>query len=161
MIAEISKQLINEIMNPYKQGCKVLRKAFLDYPIIRGTFLIGQTYYHVPAFEHATDIEIQLCLNQLIYTGVAEITRQKIIPELEGLDFEELRRENMLIIESRKRFVRPIRTDIEISGEIVVKNYKSANGLLIAQTNFQFENKSCFGSLELALIKPGVTKIDS
>ena len=149
---KIPEEVINEVVRPYI--CKVLRSASLEYPIIRGSFFIGPTYYYVYPLEHATDIEIQLCLNQLIYASIAEAIRSKLVPELEGLDFDSLRNEGMLIIESRKRFRRPIRTDKEIQGEIEITRMRDAGRLILAQANFQFENRSCFGSLELALIKP-------
>lgn len=149
----IPTEIIEDVLRPY--NCKVLKSANLEYPFVRGRFLIGPTYYHIPPFEHATDIDIQLCLNQLAYAGVAEAIRRKIIPELDGLNFDELRTENMLIIESRKRFKRSIRTDVEIGGEIKIARWKEFRGLLLANGDFQFENRSCFGELELAIVKSG------
>lgn len=157
-MVEISKQLVDGVVRPYREECRFLRAAFLEYPKVRGVFLIGPTYYHVPSLGHATDIEIQLCLNQLAYIGVAEAIRNKLIPELSGLNFEELRRENMLILESRKRFRRPIKTDVEINGELEISKWRCFNNLILAYTNFQFENRNCFGSLELALTKPEAIK---
>jgi len=155
---EISSELIEKVLRPYKPECRFLKSASLDYPRISGVFLIGQTYYHTPTLKHATDIEIQLCLNQLLYAGVAEMMEKQSIPELEGLSFGELREENMLIVKSEKRFKKPIKTDREIFGEIGVDKWRSYGRLLVAQTNFQFENRSCFGNLELVIIRLGARK---
>lgn len=150
----ISGETISEILKHYSPNCRPLKSATIEYPVIKGTFRIGKTFYYLPALEHATDIEIQLCLNQLAYAGIAHMMEQEAIPELRGLNFYELQKENMLIIESRKRFRKPIRTDVEIHGELVLRKWKLAGNLLIANSDFQFENRSCIGSLELALIKP-------
>ena len=152
---EISKQMIDNVLKHYRPSLRTLKSADLEYPVIRGKFIIGPTYYYIPALKHATDIEIQLCLNQLAYVGIAKSMEQGLIPELSGLDFYELQKENMLIIESRKRFRKPIRTDIEIQGEMILREWKDFGNLFLANTDFQFENRSCFGSLELALVKPG------
>ena len=146
--------MIDNVLKHYRPSLRMLKSADLKYPVVKGEFLIGRTFYYIPALKHATDIEIQLCLNQLAYVGIAKSMEQGLIPELKGLDFYELQKENMLIIESKKRFRKPIRTDVEIQGEIVLKDWRDFGNLFLANTDFQFENRSCFGSLELALIKP-------
>lgn len=153
---EISKQVIDRVLQPYLANARVLKSAGIDFPMIHGRFLIGPTFYYSPKIEHATDIEIQLCLNQLVYAGVAEIIGQKTIPELDGINFYELQKEGMLIIESRKRFRRQIKTNKEISGEIKLGNWKKVRSLFLSNADFKFENRSCFGELELALILPKV-----
>lgn len=164
---EISKNLIDCVLKGYKPELKVLKSADLEYPnleyylgyyIFRGNFIVGPTYYYTPPFEHATDIEIQLCLNQLADVGIAEMMKMELIKELEGFKFEELQKENMLITESRKRFSRPIRTDKEIYGELRLKKWKDCGDILLGLTDFQFEDRSCFGSLEITIIKAKIQK---
>jgi len=154
MNGEIAKKLIDNALKHYRPNLRMLKSASIEYPKINGKFFIGPTYYYIPAFKHATDIEIQLCLNQLAYVGIAKIMQEEMVPELSGLDFYELQKENMLIIESRKRFDNPIRADAEIDGELTLRRLKNVGSLILGNFDFQFENRSCFGSLELALIKP-------
>lgn len=151
---EIQKKMIDKVLQHYRPNLRMLKSANLEYPTITGKFVIGPTYYYVPRFEHATDIEIQLCLNQMAYAGIAEVIQERRIPELSGLDFYELQKESMLVIESQKRFRKPIRTDIEIYGELTLREWRDFGKILISCADFQFENRSCFGSLELALVKP-------
>jgi len=150
---EIPPQTIDNVVRPYQVECRVLREARLEYPRIYGKFFIGSTFYHVPTLQHVTDIEIQLCLNQLAYAGIAQAIQYRSIPELDDLSFEQLRKEGMLIIESRKRFRKQIPTCREISGQMNVNEWRDEAGLIRGWANFQFENRSCFGSLELALVK--------
>lgn len=149
----ISKHIIDEVLSLYKPEQRVLLVADLEYPIVKGMFLVGPTYYTLFPLKHATDIEIQLCLNQLAYVGIAEAMRQGLISELRGLDFKALQKENILITESTKRFRKLIPTDREIQGELVVERIKTFGDVLIGLTEFQFENRGCFGNLEFAIKK--------
>ena len=152
-MSQVDEKLIREVLSGYGER-RFLIAASLEYPILHGNFLIGPTFYYSPHFEHAADIEIQFCLNQLCYVGVAELIKKEEIPELKGLNFAELQNENMLIVESRKRFRRPIRTDKVITGELKVDDWRKYNHGIAALVNFQFENRSCFGHLELVLLNP-------
>jgi len=154
----INKQQIMEVLSIYKPEQRILLSADLQYPIVYGKFKIGQTYYVINPLKHATDIEIQLCLNQLAYVGIDEIMRLGLIPNFNGLSFKELQDENMFILKSNKIFRKPIRTDIEIHGELEFKNQKKYKNTLFTKAHFNFENRSCVGDLELALIKPNPLK---
>jgi len=154
----INQQQINEVLSIYKPEQRILLSADLQYPIIYGNFKIGPTYYIVNPLKHATDIEIQLCLNQLVYVGVAEIRGLGLVLNLNGLNFKELQDENMFILKSNKKFRKHIRTDIEIRGELEFKNQKKYKNIIFTEAHFNFENKSCIGGLELALIKPNAFK---
>mgnify|MGYP001602252274 CR=1 FL=1 len=154
MMTEITPRQIYEVMKNYRPECRFLKSAQIEYPSIRGKFLIGKTFYHVPPVKHATDVEIQLCLNQLTYVGMLQLFESQNVPELSGLDFSELRTEGMLITESRKRFRKPISTGKEFLGHLNIEEWKNFGNLLVARTKFDFENRSCFGNLELVLVKP-------
>lgn len=102
--------------------------------------------------EHATDIEIQLCLNQLAYVGISETIRLSLDPLFKDINFKSLQEEGMYIIESKKRFKRQISTNKEIIGCINLKDKTKRRGVILCYADFQFENNSCFGNLELAII---------
>ena len=67
-------------------------------------------------------------------------------------DFDRLQKEGMLIVESRKRFRKHIRIDKEIYGEIEIVDLRKRNNLVLAKVDFEFENRSCLGELELAIV---------
>jgi hypothetical protein len=152
---KISPEVIKNTLAIYKPNKRILREASIEYPTAKGTFLIGPCDYvqEGVSVDHATDIEIQLCLNQLGYVAIAEAIRNKELSELEGLDFNQLQTNSMFIIESNKKFRKPIRTDKEIYGTLSLKKWKNNGNLYLCWADFQFEDRSCFGGLEFALTK--------
>ncbi len=150
---EVLQTSLDEVLDIYKPQQRLLLSARIDYPTIQGQFQIPEScFYANCSLQHATDIEIQLCLNQLAYVGIYEAIRLGIDPELRNLNFKELQREKMLIIESRKKFRKPIPTDKPFNGELTLKDKREQNGIILSTCNFQFEDRSCIGHLELALI---------
>ena len=152
-MAKVTNEAREEVLAIYRPEQKVLLEADIDYPKAKGKFRIGPCYYALVDLKHATDIEIQLCLNQLAFVLVYDGIINKVHPYLEGKDFEKLQKEGMLIVESRKGFRRPIPTDNEIYGEMTLKDLRERNGVVFANADFQFENRSCFGNLELAIVE--------
>lgn len=152
-MTKVTNEVREEVLAIYKPEQRILLKVDIEYPKAKGTFRVGPCYYTLEDFKHATDIEIQLCLNQLAYVSVYDGITNKVHPYLEGKDFKKLQKEGMLIVESRKRFRRPIPTDSEIYGEMTLKDLRERNGVVFANADFQFENRSCFGHLELAIVE--------
>ena len=150
---EVSQDRIQEVLKLYVPAAKALIGAQIDYPIFRGEFRLPPTFYTTHPLRHATDIEMQLCLNQLAYVGVAEAIQGRWFSELEGLNFEYLQKEGCLIIESRKKFRRPIKQDSIIRGEIKIENFRDCGRLILSHAKFDFEKRSCIGELTLALVK--------
>ncbi len=151
-MTKVPQEIIENVLAMYKPEQRILLEADVEYPKSRGKFLIGPTYYVFSPFEHATDIDIQLCLNQLAYVSLYEGINFGAHPCLNGKDFFKLQKEGMLIIESRKRFRRAIPTDREITGELTLKELRERQGIIFADAVFQFYNRSCIGSLELAIV---------
>lgn len=147
----VGNEIIDEVLRPYLPSQRVLLGAEVEHGVARGQFKIGESGYYSGRLKHATDIEIQLCLNQLSYVFVAEAIRQKVIPEITDLDFNKFREESMLILESRKRFRRPIDVEKEINGEIKLEDWRNFGRLLVGRMNFDFEKRSCVGNLTLAI----------
>lgn len=150
---EISQDRIEQALEIYRPEAKVLISAQAEYPIINGQFRIPSNFYTTVELEHVTDIEMQLCLNQLTYVGLAELIAQNGIPELRVIDFSKSQKEECLIIDSRKRFRKPIRTNKEITGQLKLKEFRPYHKVILGHVDFDFENKSCIGELELALVR--------
>lgn len=150
-MVKITEEVKGKVLAVYKPQQRVLCEATVDYPSANGKFRIGPCFYALEDFHHATDIEIQLCLNQLLYATVYQAIRDKSHPYLDK-DFEKLQKEGMLIAESRKRFRRPIHTDKEIYGAINIVNLRKRKNVVFANVDFEFENRSCVGELELAIV---------
>ena len=82
---------------------------------------------------------------------MSEAIRFNLDSIFEDINFKNLQKEGMYIIESNKRFKRQISPNKYITGDITIKNKIKRRGIILINTEFQFENKSCFGSLELAI----------
>lgn len=151
---KIPQEIIEKSLLLYKPETRVLTSAQIEYPTISGRFKLPPTFYTNFPLQHLADIEIQLCLNQLAYTGLNYAISQKLIPELAELNFSELQNEGCLIIESRKKFRKAIKTDSEIEGKISIEKIRDFDRLIMGTAGFDFENRSCIGELELVLVKP-------
>lgn len=149
---KVSQEKIDKILSPYNPAVRMLKSAFYEYPKVLGKFVINPSLYHSIPIKHASDIEIQFCLNQLSYVAISEALSHNDLEQIKGLDFDSLKYEHMLIIQSKKRFRRQIPINQEISGELFLKESRMYNGLFISYLDFQFEKKSCTGNLELVLI---------
>ena len=151
-MAEIDEQVRLKVLAVYNPKQRILLGGTIDYPKARGIFKIGPCFYAIGDFNHATDIEIQLCLNQLLYSAVYQAIKDKSHPYFDNKDFDKLQKEGMLIAESRKRFRKFIPTDREIYAEINIVNLRKRKNLVFANVDFDFENRSCIGELELVIL---------
>ena len=148
------KDRMDKVLKIYKSDCIFLREVDVDYPIGNGVFILGKTYYTNENLDHMTSIEAQLCLNQLSYVCFTEWILEGRFKGLEDLSFEDylrLMEENMLIIDSKIRFKKPIENG-QIIGQIEVTRIKKYGNLYITFLDFNLEGK-CFGELELVLKK--------
>ena len=153
-IVESSREDIKKVLRPYNQGQRLLKTAQRSGDKIKGEFYIGPCYYVVgtPQLDHATDLEIQLCLNQLSYIHFFDALKRGEIPGLSEVSFEDLQVGNMFIVESRKRFRKPIPTDKMIYGEMTVKKIRQLGENLFYNLGFDFEDRSCVGKLKGAIV---------
>jgi hypothetical protein len=150
---EIDSGIIQRTLELYKPEARVLIHGQVEYPLLIGEFRLHPTFYTISPLQHAADIEIQLCLNQLAYAGLAQVIDSEAFSELAGVNFESVQREGCLVIESRKKFRRPIRTDRPIRGKITMGDFRNCPGLILGHATFDFENRSCIGDLTLALVR--------
>lgn len=150
---KVSKENIDKILAIYKPNYRFLEDADIEFPYARGKFKLKETEY-VETLKHMTDIEAQLCLNQLSYVFFSQQIIDRRWPDIAGLSLDEyldLRKENMFIIESKKKFVRETDSISAFFGEIEFLNIKKVRGLYLAALNFGLNDRACYGSLKLAL----------
>ena len=152
-MTEVSQTTIERVLEIYNPDSRVLQEANINYPVVNGKFFVGQCSY-ASRFEHITDIEVQLCLNQILYVTTHEAIVRKLDEGLRGLDFFALQKEGMLITHSRKRFRKQIPSDRSFRGSMVFKNRRMYQDRIFYSVDFDFENKSCVGDLELVVVKP-------
>ena len=139
---KIPKETVDKVLAVYYPNYKYLKEADIEYPIGKGKFLIEKTGY-METLQHMTDVEAQLCLNQLCYVFFGQGVIDKKWKGLENLSFDEyldLRKENMFITESHKKFKRETNPKEPFYGQIEVMNIKSKNNLYVTKLNFSLND---------------------
>src|SRR3989338_8595631 len=99
---KVPQETIDKVVALYKPNYRYLKEAEMNFPIARARFQLGETEY-CETLQHLTDVEAQLCLNQLSYVFFGQGVIDK---RWKGLDYLELRKENMFVTESHKKFHR-------------------------------------------------------
>jgi len=150
---KIPQELIDRVVAVYKPNYRYLKEAYVDFPIARGRFQLGETEY-MQTLQHLTDVEAQLCLNQLSYVFFGnEITskRWEGLKDLTFDDYLELRKEGMFIIESHKKFDRETNPREPFEGIVRLIRTKKRGNIHLATLNFDLNNGACIGELSLVL----------
>ena len=72
---KITQETVEKVVALYKPNYRYLKEAEIEFPAVKGRFQLGETEY-CETLQHLTDVEAQLCLNQLSYVffgqGVVE-----------------------------------------------------------------------------------------
>jgi hypothetical protein len=157
-MADIKKQTLDAVLEPYNPSARYLKSAELEYPTITGVFEISQPCY-VEDTGHFNAVDLLICYNQLTYAGFAEAGQAGIIPELGIITLEEFRAlqlQNMLIVHVDKmRFKEPVSTSNQIHGTVKVEKVIPGRMNLpyFFKTAYNFENGKATGEIDLALTR--------
>ena len=150
---KIPQELIDKVVAIYKPNYRYLKEADVDFPVIRGKFQLGETEY-MQTLQHLTDVEAQLCLNQLSYVFFGNEINTKRWEGLRDLTFDdylELRKEGMFIVESNKKFHRETNPREQFSGVLKLIRTKKKGRIHLATLDFNLNNGACIGDLSLVL----------
>ena len=153
MTSKISQELVDKIVSMYKPNYRYLKSAEMDFPIAKGRFQLGETEY-METLQHMTDVESQLCLNQLCYVFFAQGVLEKRWEGLESLTFDkylDLRKEGMLITESHKIFHHETISSEPFDGQIQLTKIKRRNNIYLAKLKFDLNEGASVGNLSLVL----------
>lgn len=152
--------LLNSVLLSYKENCRYLQHASLEYQLTdttnptpdkhkilaKGHFSISHSCY-IADTGHFNAVEFNICYNQLAYYVVAECIRHQLIDSLKTWDMEAYHRyqlSNMLIVKLSSSFQKPICPD-KFEGYLQVKRILKKRNTLFFQTICGF-NDSCGGS---------------
>jgi len=150
---KVPQEIVDKVVQLYKPNYRYLKEAYVDFPIACGIFQLGETEY-CDEIQHLTDVETQLCLNQLSYTFFGQGVIGKRWAGLDDLSFDdylELRKENMFVTESHKKFKREINPKEPFHGEIVLRKMKKHGKLYVAKLDFDINQSASSGRLSLVL----------
>ena len=150
---KVPQETIDKVAALYKPNYRYLKEAEIDFPIARARFQLGETEY-CETLQHLTDVEAQLCLNQLSYVFFGQGVIDKRWEGLEDLTFDdylELRKENMFVTESHKKFNRETNPRDPFYGQMQLMRIKRHGNLYVAKLDFDLNKGASVGELSLVL----------
>ena len=147
-----TNNILDIFLKPYKKDCQFLQSFKLVDNKGVGMFKTNSDFYSV--FEkgnHFTAVELQVCLNQLLYTYFGYIG---LFDYVENIDDENkllnIQKENTFITEQSVHFKKEIQISDEIVGEIQITKAKKIGNLTLMECNYKFGD-GCFGMVKVAL----------
>lgn len=157
MLTPVDTKIIKKFRGLYKPGYRYLQKAYLVEKGAKAIFRIKRTEYK-KGVGHLTDLEAQVCLNQLCYVFFYDYfsnnTPEGVIPLRVGTikQFTKLYQEEFFVLESHKRFRRETVPGEEFVGEIKLTGVEKLSELVyVARLSFNLNKGACRGFLKLAL----------
>lgn len=148
-----SQEVVDKVLAVYYPNYRYLKEAEIDYPLGKGKFQLGQTGY-CETLQHMTDVEAQLCLNQLCYVFFGQMIIDKRWEGLEDLTFEEYLEsgdENMFIVESHKKFKKKTNPKEPFYGQIELIKTRRHDSIYVARLDFDLNGGASIGKLSLIL----------
>jgi hypothetical protein len=164
---EVSSSLLDEILSPYKESCKYLKKMYIDYlgtantVVGRGEFSIEETFY-IQDTGHFNSVEFNICCNQLGYVFFAYCIQEGILPELQSLDlatYKRLHLSGFLILEFFSSFRKPMHSR-QFYGTLSLDQISEKKNLWLFDTSFKYYDDlqgRAEGRVLSALLKPTAT----
>lgn len=148
----VSLDMLDKTLSIYKPNYRYLKDAEIDFPRGRGRFHIGETEY-VEALRHMTDVEAQLCLNQLCYVffGQAVIENRHGNSGFTFDDYLDSRKDGMFITTSHKTFRRETNPEEPFYGHINLIKARKQGNIYVAKLSFDLNEAACIGELGLVL----------
>lgn len=171
--APIDEQLRVRVLQPYKPNARYVHRAVLtqagngssprladpqSWIRVDGECGFVEPCY-IAATGHFNAVECNITYNQLLYLGIAEFVRQRLVPELQHWSLEDFFRAQLpdvLIAEYHARFRRPMRS-IRYDGwlSFVEVQRRTADKPLLLQTRAGFHDPNggeCFVEARIALL---------
>ena len=149
----VEQDIISRATEIYKPEFRFIRKAELNYPDCNVIFEVKPGLYTKKPLKFASCADIQFCLNQMAYVSWAQILREEKIDVKQTCeDFLRLCEDGMFVMEQNRKNRKPISLDNLIRGKLTLTDYRDMGKMIIGLADFDIENKSCFGSLKVAII---------
>ena len=150
----VEKDIIIRATGVYKPEFRFLKKAELVYPKCYTFFQVEKALFMQNPHDYMGCADIQICLNQMAYVTWAQILREKKIDVKQTCEeFLGLCEKGMFVMEQQRRNRKSISLDKLIKGELTLTEYRDIGEVIIALADFKLENRSCWGSLKVAISK--------
>jgi hypothetical protein len=171
---EVSQDLLNIFLEPYKDDCKYLTKAHFQYLeskespeklttvnknifSIKGEFSIPESCY-ITDTGHFNSVEFNICYNQLFYIIIAYVLNNKLLSVMADWDLEIYKRRqlsNFLIVKFSSTFRKQINSN-HFQGTLSINKSSERGNLIILKTSCAFYDRNdgwAEGDVTIAILK--------
>lgn len=153
---EVSQDLLDTFLKPYKENCKYLKNAQFQYPVandliektkgdirslwfIKADFSIPESCY-IDDTGHFNSVEFNICYNQLFYIMIAYLVQHQLWSaikdwNLETYKFRQLR--DFLIVKFSSTFKKPINSN-HFQGALSINKVSVRGNLIMLKTSCAF-----------------------
>lgn len=181
---EVSQDLLNIFLEPYKNDCKYLKKAQVQYLdseksfeksknenkikiLIKGEFSIPESCY-ITDTGHFNSVEFNICYNQLFYIMIAYVLEKNLLEVMKDWNLEIYKGRqlsNFLIVKFSSTFRKPINSN-HFQGTLSINKSSERGSLIILKTSCAFYDNNdgwSEGDVTIAILKsePGKNLSDS
>lgn len=155
-VENVSQDLLDSFLQPYKEDCKYLKKAKLQDPLssnvlektksdvkslwlIKGDFSIPDSCY-IDDTGHFNSVEFNICYNQLCYVMVAHLLQHKLFDVMKDWDLETFKCRQLsscLIVKLSSTFKKQINSN-NFQGSLSINKASVRGNLIMLKTSCAF-----------------------
>ena len=159
-VDDVSQDLLDVFLEPYKDNCKYLKKAQFQNAessnlleksksatqglgIIKADFYIPESCYIVDT-GHFNSVEFNICYNQLFYIMIAYLLENNLLEVMKDWDLETYKRRQLsdfLIVKFSSTFKKPIDSR-NFQGNLSINKCSARSNLIMLKTSCAFYNKN-------------------
>jgi len=159
-VDNVSPDLVEKFIQPYKENCKYLKQARFQYlettnlsaiyesrneniGYMQADFSIPESCY-IADTGHFNSVEFNICYNQLFYLTIAYLVKNKLFQAMADWDLETYQYyqlSNFLITRFSSAFRKPINSD-NFQGTLVINKCSTRGHLIMLKTSCAFYDRS-------------------
>ena len=152
----VSQDLLGVFLEPYKENCKYLKNAQIQYPepsyslvksksdnaglwFIKADFSITESCY-IADTGHFNSVEFNICYNQLFYILIAYLVKNKLLEVMKDWDLAIYKRRQLsdfLIVHFSSTFKKPVNSN-NFQGTLSINKSSARSGLIMLKTSCAF-----------------------
>ena len=179
-VDEVSQDLLELFLEPYKEDCKYLKKAQFQDPesgkyfetssknnsdlgVIKGEFSIPDSCY-IDDTGHFNSVEFNICYNQLCYVLIAYLIKNKLLKVMKDWDLESYKHSqlsNFLIVKFSSAFKKPINAR-NFQGSLSINKCSARGNLIMMKTSCNFYDNNegwAEGNITIAILNGESQKV--
>jgi hypothetical protein len=173
-VEEVSQELVEVFLNPYKTDCQYLKRAMFYYPcedapagslgFIKGDFEIPESCY-IDDTGHFNSVEFNICYNQIFYVLIAYLVKHRLLPEMKDWDLDTYKRRQLsdfLITKFSSTFRRPVNAK-SFKGMLSINKCAARSGLINVKTTCAFYDEGGWsqGEVTVCVVSTSATSVKS